>query len=152
MSQQVIVSFSLFGLMFLFLAGGLPIAICLGLSAALTLWFFDIAPIELSVQMIMTSLDSFVLLAIPFFILAGTIISESSIGSRLVDFFNAIFGRIPGGLAITSVFTVFFVRWTDRFRGGGNGGGYLDNVGADGPARLPATLHGLADCGGVDDR
>lgn len=107
MSQQVIVSFSLFGLMFLFLAGGLPIAICLGLSAALTLLLFDIAPIELSAQMIMTSLDSFVLLAIPFFILAGTIISESSIGTRLVDFFNALFGRIPGGLAITSVFTCF---------------------------------------------
>jgi C4-dicarboxylate transporter DctM subunit len=106
-NEQVIISFSLFGLMFLFLAGGLPIAICLGLSAALTLWLFDIAPIEISAQMIMTSLDSFVLLAIPFFILAGTIISETSIGSRLVDFFNALFGRFPGGLSITSVFTCF---------------------------------------------
>lgn len=136
MSQQLVVSISLFGLMFVFLGAGLPIAICLGLSAVLTMWLFDIAPMQLSTQMIMTALDSWVLLAIPFFILAGTIISESSIGSRLVDFFNALFGKIRGGLAVSAVFTSFLF-------GGLTGSAAAETAGITSIMSSPMDRHGF---------
>lgn len=136
MSQQVLVAVSLFGLMFACLGAGLPIAVCLGLSSVVTIWLFDIAPLQLSTQMIMTALDSWVLLAIPFFILAGTIISESSTGSRLVDFFNALFGKISGGLAISSVFTCFLF-------GGLTGSAAAETAGVTSIMSRPMDQHGF---------
>jgi len=96
---------SLFGLMVLLIALGLQIWIAIGFAAVIPILVFGMAPLELLPQMMMSSMDSWVLLAVPFFILAGAIIAESSIGARLVDLFNALFGRLPGGLALSSVFT-----------------------------------------------
>ncbi|MFN7194932.1 MAG: TRAP transporter large permease, partial [bacterium] len=98
---------ALLGLMTLLLMTGLEIWVAIGLAALIPMAIFGLAPLEVLPQMMLSSLDSWVLLAVPFFILAGAIISETSIGQRLVDVFNAIFGRLPGGLAISSVFTCF---------------------------------------------
>jgi C4-dicarboxylate transporter DctM subunit len=97
----------LFGLMFLLVLLGMPIAIAIGIGAAVPLLFYGIAPSDLIPQLIMSSLNSWVLLAVPMFILAGVIISESSIGQRLVDLFNSLFGLLPGGLAVSAVFSCF---------------------------------------------
>ena len=97
----------LFGTMFVLLAMGIPIAVCIGVSAAVTVLLFNIAPLDLLTQLMTTVLNSWLILAVPFFILAGAIISESSIGQRLVDLFNALFGMLPGGLAIASTFACF---------------------------------------------
>jgi C4-dicarboxylate transporter DctM subunit len=98
---------ALLGLMTLLLMTGLEIWVAIGLAALIPMAIFGLAPLEVLPQMMLSSLDSWVLLAVPFFILAGAIIAETSIGQRLVDVFNAIFGRLPGGLAISSVFTCF---------------------------------------------
>ncbi|MFM7706647.1 MAG: TRAP transporter large permease [Gammaproteobacteria bacterium] len=96
---------AIFGLMLLLLLLGLEIWVAIGLAALIPMLLFGLAPLEVLPQMMMSSIDSWVLLAVPFFILAGAIIAESSIGQRLVDLFNALFGRLPGGLAVSSVFT-----------------------------------------------
>lgn len=97
----------LFGTMFILLAMGIPIAVCIGVSSAVTVLLFNIAPLDLLTQLMTTVLNSWLILAVPFFILAGAIISESSIGQRLVDLFNALFGMLPGGLAIAATFACF---------------------------------------------
>lgn len=97
----------LFGTMFGLLALGVPIAVCIGLSGAVTVMLFSIAPLDLLTQLMMTALNSWLILAVPFFILAGAIIAESSIGQRLVDLFNSLFGMLPGGLAIASTMACF---------------------------------------------
>lgn len=97
----------LFGSLFGLLAFGVPIAVCIGLSAAVTVMLFSIAPLDLLTQLMMTVLNSWLILAVPFFILAGAIITESSIGQRLVDLFNALFGMLPGGLAVASTLACF---------------------------------------------
>ncbi|MFV0289236.1 MAG: TRAP transporter large permease [Mycoplasmatales bacterium] len=56
-----------------------------------------------SSQKALTSLDSFTLLAVPFFILAGNIMNSGGIAQRLINFSQIIFGKIPGSLAITNV-------------------------------------------------
>jgi C4-dicarboxylate transporter, DctM subunit len=96
---------ALFVLMVVLLFTGLEIWVAIGLAALLPMLIFNLAPLEVLPQMMLSSLDSWVLLAVPFFILAGAIIAESSIGQRLVDLFNAMFGGLPGGLAISAVFT-----------------------------------------------
>lgn len=104
MSEPVVV---LFGLMLLLAMLGVPIAIAIGIGAAVPLLVYGIAPPDLVTQLILSSLNSWVLLAVPLFILAGAIISESSIGQRLVDLFNGVFGLLPGGLAGSAVFSCF---------------------------------------------
>jgi C4-dicarboxylate transporter DctM subunit len=96
---------ALFGFMTLLLLLGFEIWVAIGLSALIPMLLFGIAPMELLPQMMISSIDSWVLLAVPFFVLAGSIMAESSIGQRLVDVFNAIFGKLPGGLAVSSIFT-----------------------------------------------
>jgi C4-dicarboxylate transporter, DctM subunit len=100
-------AFVLFGLMLLLAMLGVPIAIAIGIGAAVPLLVYGIAPTDIVTQLIISSLNSWVLLAVPLFILAGTIISESSIGQRLVDLFNSLFGLLPGGLAGSAVFSCF---------------------------------------------
>jgi len=96
---------ALFALMTILLLAGLEIWVAIGLSALIPMLVFGLAPLELLPQMMMSSIDSWVLLAVPFFVLAGAIMAESSIGQRLVDLFNAMFGGLPGGLAVSSIFT-----------------------------------------------
>jgi len=51
-------------------------------------------------QRIATGLDSFTLLAIPFFILAGQLMSKGGIARRLIEFAKALLGGLPGGLSL----------------------------------------------------
>ena len=104
-ARSMTVILALFGLMVLLLALGLQIWIAIGLTALLPMLAFGIAPLDLLPQMMLSAIDSWSLLAVPLFILAGAIISESSIGQRLIELSNALFGMLPGGLAVSSVFT-----------------------------------------------
>jgi C4-dicarboxylate transporter DctM subunit len=97
----------LFLSMLVLLLAALPIAVALGLGAGLTMMIYGLAPLELGTQLMISSVDSWILLAVPMFILTGALIAESSIGQRLVDLFNALFAWMPGGLAISAVFTCF---------------------------------------------
>lgn len=94
------------GLVFaVLLAVGVPIAFCLGISTAVTMLLsITFAPSMTTVaQQIATGLDSFALLAIPFFILAGQLMNQGGIAQRLIDFAKSLIGMVPGGLAHVNV-------------------------------------------------
>jgi tripartite ATP-independent transporter DctM subunit len=84
---------------------GVPIAFSLLVSAGLTLVVSmtgDIAMATIA-QRMATGLDSFALLAIPFFILAGELMNRGGIATRLIDFAKALVGSLPGGLAYVNI-------------------------------------------------
>ncbi len=85
----------------IFLVIGIPIAWAIGISSLITLIAATGSVLSLGVmgQQVLTSLDSFALLAIPFFILAGQIMNKGGIATRLIDFAKSLVGALPGGLA-----------------------------------------------------
>ncbi|AGX06777.1 MULTISPECIES: TRAP transporter large permease [Bacillus] len=90
---------------FLLLFLGVPIAISIAgasLVTMLVLFPFDIA-VFTAAQKMVAGLDSFSLLAIPFFILSGVIMNNGGIAIRLINFAKVLSGRMPGSLAHTNV-------------------------------------------------
>ena len=84
---------------------GVPIAFAIGISTLLTM-LVNIAPepaFTTLAQRMATGLDSFALLAIPFFILAGQFMNRGGIASRLIDFAKGMVGSLPGGLAFVNI-------------------------------------------------
>ena len=93
----------LFALLFSLMLIGVPIAISLGLSSAITIMFFSPDSVRgLVIKMFETS-EHYTLLAIPFFLIAGAFMTTGGVAKRLIDFANACVGHIRGGLAIGSV-------------------------------------------------
>ncbi|MBN1987147.1 MAG: TRAP transporter large permease [Prolixibacteraceae bacterium] len=84
---------------------GVPIAFSIGISGILTMLVsIDMIPaLTTFSQRMATGLDSFALLAIPFFILAGNIMNSGGIAIRLIDFARVLVGGIPGGVAMVNV-------------------------------------------------
>jgi TRAP-type C4-dicarboxylate transport system permease large subunit len=85
---------------------GVPIAFSIGISGVLTMLVSidSLAAVTTFAQRMATGLDSFALLAIPFFILAGNIMNRGGIAMRLIDLARVIVGRWPAGLAFVNVF------------------------------------------------
>lgn len=103
MDWQIIIV--LFGSFFLFLGVGVPISFAIGIASLLTIMLslpFD-AAISVISQKMATGLDSFALLAIPFFILAGNIMNRGGIAIRLIEFAKVLGGRLPGSLAHVNI-------------------------------------------------
>jgi len=99
----------LFGLLIFFLAVSVPIGIALGLATAITMLLTSPIPLTLMGQTCFTALDSFPLLAIPFFMLAGTLMGYGGISKRLVKFAESLVGFMLAGLAqVTIVACMFF--------------------------------------------
>lgn len=90
---------------FFLLVVGVPVAYSIGVAGILTMLVnIDSLPALTTYAMRMASgLDSFALLAIPFFILAGNIMNSGGIALRLIDFAKVLVGRLPGGLAVVNV-------------------------------------------------
>ena len=90
-------------LMFLvLLATGLPIAVSMGIPSALYLIVANIPPSQL-IQRMVTSLNSFPMLAVPLFILAAGLMNSSGITERLFEFAKLLVGRLKGGLAQVNI-------------------------------------------------
>ncbi len=89
----------------IFLAMRVPVAFAIGLAAVLTLIFAlpFLPSVTTLAQRMATSLDSFTLLAIPFFILAGQVMNRGGIAVRLINLAKALIGPIPGGLAFVNI-------------------------------------------------
>jgi C4-dicarboxylate transporter, DctM subunit len=87
---------------------GVPIAIALGLSSALVAVFGGLAPLQLVPQQMFNAINSFPLMAIPFFILAGYLMQTGGISHRLVNFASSLVGHITGGLAMVVIITSMF--------------------------------------------
>jgi tripartite ATP-independent transporter DctM subunit len=84
---------------------GVPIAFSIGISAMLTMLISipAIPSFTTVAQRMATGLDSFALLAIPFFILAGQLMNRGGIAAKLIDFAKVLVGRLPGGLAYVNI-------------------------------------------------
>ncbi len=89
------------------LALGFPVAICLGLTSFAALWSQG-TMLSVMAQRIFTGIDSFPLMAVPFFVLAGELMNRGGTTRRLIDFANVLVGRIPGGLAHTNIVASMF--------------------------------------------
>ena len=88
-----------------FLGLRIPVAYAIGMAAVLTLIIAlpFLPSVTTLAQRMATSLDSFTLLAIPFFILAGQVMNRGGIAVRLINFAKALIGPIPGGLAFVNI-------------------------------------------------
>ena len=75
-----------------------PIAFALGVSSLATAWYLDL-PLMMLAQRMINGLNSFTFLAVPFFILAGQIMTQGGIAERIVRFADVLVGRVRGGLA-----------------------------------------------------
>ena len=92
----------LFGSFVLFLVLGLPVSISLGLSSLVSFFYCGIRIVTIA-QRLYTGMDSFPLMAIPLFILAGNLMTAGGISRKIVDFANILTGRVRGGLAYTAI-------------------------------------------------
>ena len=93
----------LFALLFFCMAIGMPIAISLGLSSIITIVFFSQDSLaSLTIKMFETS-EHYTLMSIPFFVLAGVLMSTGGVAKRMVNLAIAAVGHLRGGLAIASV-------------------------------------------------
>lgn len=101
----------LFVLMFSLMALGLPIALAIGLPAIgliITPGVFpDVVTVaalgQTIVQQLFSGVDSFDLLAVPLFMIAGSLMEHGGISRRLIDFANSLVGWAPGGLAAAAI-------------------------------------------------
>ncbi len=83
-----------------------PVAFCMGIAAMLSIMAMgDLPAFVAMAHKIATGIDSFSLLAIPFFILSGLLMDHGGIARRLIDFANVLVGRFRGGLALVNVLT-----------------------------------------------
>ncbi|MDR2179718.1 MAG: TRAP transporter large permease [Synergistaceae bacterium] len=102
MGTVLIVSF------LLLLVFGVPIALSIGVSALLVMVLSDM-PLEALPQTLFSGVNSFSLVAVPFFVMAGDILARGGISDRIVSFAEAAMGRLRGGLSIVSIVASMFV-------------------------------------------
>ena len=84
---------------------GVPVAVSLGIASVLGLEAFTTLPLLVVAQRMFTGIDSFPLMAVPLFILAGNLMAAGGISERLVEFARSLVGGMQGGLACTCVVT-----------------------------------------------
>ncbi|MGB5214414.1 MAG: TRAP transporter large permease [Anderseniella sp.] len=87
----------------IFFAVSIPVAVSIALASIFGIVFFSNLPLLVVPQKMFTGLDSFPLMAVPFFILAGNLMTRGGISHRLVDFAKSLVGGTQGGLASTCV-------------------------------------------------
>ena len=90
---------SFFAMLFL----GFPIAFALLLSSLLYMVLYSSVPLIIIAQQLLKGVDSFTLLAIPFFVIAGCLMQGGGISKRIVDFAKKLVGWMPGGLAVVDI-------------------------------------------------
>lgn len=98
----------LFGAFAIFLFLSVPIGISLGLATLVTIIYSGSLPVEFLAKELITSVDSFPLMAVPFFILAGEIMGKGGISDRLFRVANSMVGNKTGGFAIATIITCMF--------------------------------------------
>ncbi|GAE27735.1 TRAP-type C4-dicarboxylate transport system [Halalkalibacter wakoensis JCM 9140] len=120
----------LLGVFFILLVIGVPVAISIGLASIAAVYFMGDIPLSLIAQRFGNGVNSFPLLAIPFFILAGSLMNTGGIARRLIDFASCLVGFVRGGLAMVNIVA-------SKFFGGISGSSVADSV-AIGSALIPA--------------
>lgn len=98
----------LFGTFLLLVFLTVPIGYAIGMATLVTLVFFSNVPVALITQNAITGCDSFPLMAIPFFMLAGNLMSSGGVAKRIVNFCDTLLGWITGGLGIVTTLACMF--------------------------------------------
>lgn len=99
----------LFGSFVIFVLIGVPIGYSIGVSTVITLAAFTDMQLSMVTQTCVTGVNSFSLMAIPFFILAGNLMSTGGVARRIVDFAKVLLGWVTGGLSlVTTAGCMFF--------------------------------------------
>ncbi len=98
----------LFGVFVLMVALNVPIAASLGLAAIAAIVFSKSVPLIVVGQKLFASIDSFPLMAIPFFMIAGNLMERGGISKRLITFANTMLGSFTGGLALVGILASMF--------------------------------------------
>ena len=93
----------IFGLLFALMLTGMPISISLGLTVLTFLFTMTQVPIESVGLKLFSGLDNFGIMAIPFFILAGTFLTRGGVARRMIAFTTSLVGHFPGGLGLAGV-------------------------------------------------
>ncbi|WP_319561575.1 TRAP transporter large permease [Marispirochaeta sp.] len=109
---------------------GVPVGVSLGLMGLVGVAFMGTVPLEVVAQRIFTGLDSFPLMCIPFFILAGDLMNSGKITERLIKFADMLVGRMRGALAHANIIASMFF--------GGITGSAAADVSALGSMLIPA--------------
>ncbi len=128
MNSQHTASAILIGVFAVLLVLRVPITFTLAVSAVITAVYLHL-PLVAIVQRMVQGVNVFSLLAIPFFILAGEIMSQGGISRRLIDFSNILIGRVRGGLAQVNVLASMFF--------GGISGSAVADVSSIGTMMIP---------------
>lgn len=105
MIDPIFASCTLIAVFVVLLAMGAPIGICIVIAPFSTMMLvlpFDISMFA-TAQKMFSSLDSFALLAVPFFVLSGVIMNSGGIAARLVNFAKLFTGKLPGSLSYTNI-------------------------------------------------
>ncbi|MDR2056420.1 MAG: TRAP transporter large permease [Desulfovibrio sp.] len=102
------IAFILFSVFLVLLIISAPIAVALGLSSVVALIVEGTVPLTVVVQKIFAANNSFPLLAVPFFMFAGAVMTEGGISHRLINFVYALVSGIRGGLAMVATLTAMF--------------------------------------------
>lgn len=97
----------LFGLFFALMLFGVPIALAIGASTMVALSQSGV-PLMVVTQQMFQGINSFALVAIPMFILAGDLMAQGKVSERLVNFADSLFGFLRGGLSLVSVMAGMF--------------------------------------------
>ena len=99
----------IFGVLFLLISISVPVGLCIGGSTIIAMVFFSDMQLSSLAKYAVSGLDSFSMLAIPMFILAGTLMSVGGLAKRLVDVAASLVGHITGGLgAVVALSSMFF--------------------------------------------
>ena len=99
---------AVFSVLFISLLMSIPIAVSLGMASIVGLYTLSPELLVLAPQKFLTGINSFTLLAIPMFILAGTIMGSGGIAARIVNFCLIFVGRVKGGLGFVVILATMF--------------------------------------------
>lgn len=128
MTEILFLLFGLVGLMLL----SMPLAFSIFITSALALLLFTDLPFWQIMQRFFVGVDSFVLTAVPFFLLAGNLMNSGQITDKLMNLASALVGHIRGGLAHINVVTSLFF--------GGISGSAVADVSGEGTIIIPAMV------------
>ena len=123
MSLFVLVAFAVLALL------DVPLSLSLGVAVVATMWFFDL-PLSMITQTMATSINSFLLIAVPLFILAGQIMERGGLSERIFDAAEAVVGRFRGGLGHVNIASSFVF--------GGISGSSVADIASLGPISIRA--------------
>jgi len=111
---------------------GFPVIVCLGLSSLIAFWMFSPVPLMTIPTIIFSGVESYLLVSIPFFVLAGLLMESCGIAKRLISFSKSLVGWQRGGLGAVNVFSSFIF--------GGISGSSVADTAAIGSIMIPEMI------------